>query len=47
MPTNPFSAEAAKGNLLKIRELRSEIDKLRTFVSDKYAEDVGNNCLTQ
>jgi len=45
--SNPFSAEAAKLTLSKIRKLRSEIDKLRTFVSDKYAEDVGNNCITQ
>ena len=46
-PANPFGIEAAKAKLKKIRLLRSEIDKLRTFVSDKYAEEVGNNCITQ
>eukprot|EP00794_Sanderia_malayensis_P000476 gene476-1121_t len=44
---NPFSIEFGRIKLKKIRELRGEIDKLRTFVSDKYAEEVGNNCVTQ
>ena len=44
---NPFSFDSAKAKLKSIRELRSEIDKLRAFVSDQYAEDVGRNCVTQ
>eukprot|EP00112_Aurelia_sp_Birch-Aquarium-sp1_P012010 Seg2521.5_Seg2521.6 transcript_id=Seg2521.5_Seg2521.6/GoldUCD/mRNA.D3Y31 product="Centrosomal protein of 85 kDa" protein_id=Seg2521.5_Seg2521.6/GoldUCD/D3Y31 len=47
LPHDPFGIDSAKVKLTKIRQLRSEIDKLRTFVSDKYAEEVGNNCVTQ
>ena len=47
LPHDPFGIDSAKVKLAKIRQLRSEVDKLRTFVSDKYAEEVGNNCVTQ
>lgn len=36
-----------KSKIRKIQEIQHEIDALRTFVSDQYAEDVGNNCITQ
>lgn len=39
--------EAVRLKTVKVQELRSEIDQLRSFISDQYAEEVGNNCITQ
>ena len=39
--------EAVRLKTIKVRELRSEIDQLRNFISDQYAEEVGSNCITQ
>lgn len=36
-----------KSKIRKIQEIQHQVDTLRTFVSDQYAEDVGNNCITQ
>ncbi|XP_077977570.1 centrosomal protein of 85 kDa-like [Glandiceps talaboti] len=44
---DPTSVETMKHKLIQIREMRQEIEKLRTLISDKYAEDIGDNCITQ
>ena len=39
--------DAVRSKTIKLQELQSEIDQLRTVISDQYAEEVGNNCITQ
>ncbi|CAH1229051.1 CEP85 [Branchiostoma lanceolatum] len=36
-----------KTKLAQIRELRKEVDQLRSLISNKYAEDMGDNCIMQ
>eukprot|EP00058_Branchiostoma_floridae_P013645 XP_002599133.1 hypothetical protein BRAFLDRAFT_122982 [Branchiostoma floridae] len=36
-----------KTKLAQIRELRKEVDHLRSLISNKYAEDMGDNCIMQ
>uniref|UniRef100_A0A8B9S5Q2 Uncharacterized protein n=1 Tax=Apteryx owenii TaxID=8824 RepID=A0A8B9S5Q2_APTOW len=33
--------------LLDVCQLRKDIDELRTIMSDRYAQDMGDNCITQ
>lgn len=30
-----------------VKQLRKEIEDLRTAISDRYAQDMGDNCITQ
>ncbi|XP_048577852.1 centrosomal protein of 85 kDa isoform X2 [Nematostella vectensis] len=39
--------DSVNKRILKLNELQTEIEALRTFISDQYAEDIGNNCTTQ
>lgn len=34
-------------SIRKVQEIQHDIDQLRAFISDQYAEDVGNNCIAQ
>ncbi|KAI5615075.1 centrosomal protein of 85 kDa-like isoform X1, partial [Silurus asotus] len=43
----PRAEEGLRAKLLEARELRKDIDELRTIVSDRYAQDMGENCVTQ
>ncbi|XP_062858494.1 centrosomal protein of 85 kDa-like [Trichomycterus rosablanca] len=36
-----------RGKLLEVHQLRKDIDELRTIISDRYAQDMGENCVTQ
>ncbi|XP_068015138.1 centrosomal protein of 85 kDa isoform X1 [Melanerpes formicivorus] len=33
--------------LLEVKELHKEVEDLRTAISDRYAQDMGDNCITQ
>ena len=41
--------QSLKFKLTKVKELRTEVDKMRELLSNKYAEDMGENlnCTTQ
>lgn len=41
------STEALTQKLSDVRQLRRDIDELRTTLSDCYAQDMGDNCITQ
>lgn len=34
-------------NVEDVKQLRKEIEDLRTAISDHYAQDMGDNCITQ
>ncbi|XP_056150542.1 centrosomal protein of 85 kDa-like [Lampris incognitus] len=36
-----------RSNLLEVGQLRRDIDELRKTISDRYAQDMGDNCVTQ
>ncbi|KAM5163422.1 centrosomal protein of 85 kDa-like isoform 2-T2 [Mantella aurantiaca] len=42
-----LSTEALTQKLSDVRQLRRDIDELRTTLSDCYAQDMGDNCITQ
>ncbi|XP_019375763.1 PREDICTED: centrosomal protein of 85 kDa-like, partial [Gavialis gangeticus] len=41
------STETLSKKLLDVCQLRKDIDELRTTISDRYAQDMGDNCITQ
>ncbi|KAM4041984.1 centrosomal protein of 85 kDa-like isoform 2-T2 [Anomaloglossus baeobatrachus] len=41
------STEGLTNKLTDVRQLRKDIDELRTTLSDCYAQDMGDNCITQ
>lgn len=41
------SGETLSKKLLDVCQLRKDIDELRTIISDRYAQDMGDNCITQ
>ncbi|XP_071955776.1 centrosomal protein of 85 kDa-like isoform X2 [Antedon mediterranea] len=44
---NSTNRKSMKTKLKQVQELQAEIDKLRSMLSDKYAEDLGDQCITQ
>ncbi|XP_069707877.1 centrosomal protein of 85 kDa-like isoform X3 [Phaenicophaeus curvirostris] len=44
---NYHSTESLSKKLLDVCQLRKDIDELRTMMSDRYAQDMGDNCTTQ
>ncbi|NXI43117.1 CE85L protein, partial [Galbula dea] len=44
---NCHSTETLSKKLLDVCQLRKDIDELRTMLSDRYAQDMGDNCITQ
>ncbi|XP_029452283.1 centrosomal protein of 85 kDa-like isoform X2 [Rhinatrema bivittatum] len=42
-----YSTETLSRKLSDVRQLRKDIDELRTIISDCYAQDMGDNCITQ
>ncbi|KAM6967336.1 centrosomal protein of 85 kDa [Aplochiton taeniatus] len=42
-----LSPEVLQMKLVEAQQLRSDIEELRTTVSDRYAQDMGDNCVTQ
>ena len=41
------STEQTKKSIEEVVNLRMDIDRLRTTISDRYAENIGDNCTTQ
>lgn len=41
------SPETLSKKLSDVCQLRRDIDQLRTTISDSYAQDMGDNCITQ
>ncbi|XP_058952462.2 centrosomal protein of 85 kDa-like [Pocillopora verrucosa] len=39
--------DAVKSKVNQVQRLRSDVEDLRRFISDQYAEDIGNNCRMQ
>uniref|UniRef100_A0A452GMD3 Uncharacterized protein n=1 Tax=Gopherus agassizii TaxID=38772 RepID=A0A452GMD3_9SAUR len=44
---NYHSTETLTKKLSGVCQLRKDIDELRTIISDRYAQDMGDNCITQ
>ncbi|XP_014346221.1 centrosomal protein of 85 kDa-like isoform X2 [Latimeria chalumnae] len=44
---NYHSAEMLAEKFSDVCQLRKDIDELRTIISDRYAQDMGDNCITQ
>ncbi|XP_072107706.1 centrosomal protein of 85 kDa-like isoform X2 [Mobula birostris] len=44
---NNHSDEFLSKKLTDVYQLRKDIDELRTIISDRYAQDMGDNCITQ
>ncbi|KAM7136377.1 centrosomal protein of 85 kDa-like isoform 1-T1 [Molossus nigricans] len=44
---NDHSQESLTKKLSDVCQLRRDIDELRTTISDRYAQDMGDNCITQ
>ncbi|XP_007952384.1 centrosomal protein of 85 kDa-like [Orycteropus afer afer] len=44
---NEHSPETLTKKLSDVCQLRRDIDELRTTISDRYAQDMGDNCITQ
>ncbi|KAM6139106.1 centrosomal protein of 85 kDa-like [Phoenicopterus ruber ruber] len=44
---NYHSTETLSKKLMDVCQLRKDIDELRTIMSDRYAQDMGDNCITQ
>ncbi|XP_069871426.1 centrosomal protein of 85 kDa-like isoform X1 [Dipodomys merriami] len=44
---NDHSPETLSKKLSDVCQLRRDIDELRTTISDRYAQDMGDNCITQ
>lgn len=42
-----LSPEGLQKKLLEAQQLRRDVEELRTTVSDRYAQDMGENCITQ
>ncbi|XP_041043434.1 centrosomal protein of 85 kDa-like isoform X1 [Carcharodon carcharias] len=44
---NYHSGEILSKKITDVCQLRKDIDELRTIISDRYAQDMGDNCITQ
>lgn len=42
-----LSPEVLQKKLVEAQQLRRDVEELRTIVSDRYAQDMGENCTTQ
>lgn len=43
----PLAEEGLRAKLAEVRQLRKDVDDLRTVISDRYAQDMGDSCITQ
>ncbi|XP_026102254.1 centrosomal protein of 85 kDa-like [Carassius auratus] len=43
----PLMEDGLRAKLVEVCQLRKDIDELRTLISDRYAQDMGENCVTQ
>lgn len=42
-----LSPDGLAKKLVEVKQLHKEVEDLRTAISDRYAQDVGDNCITQ
>lgn len=42
-----LSPDALAKKLVEVKQLHREVEDLRTAISDRYAQDMGDNCITQ
>ncbi|NWI47074.1 CEP85 protein, partial [Picathartes gymnocephalus] len=42
-----LSPDGLAKKLVEVKELHKEVEELRTAISDRYAQDMGDNCITQ
>ena len=42
-----LSSEVLQRKLAEAQQLRRDVEQLRTTISDRYAQDMGENCITQ
>lgn len=42
-----LSPEVLQRKLTEAQQLRRDVEELRTTISDRYAQDMGENCITQ
>ncbi|KAI1897497.1 hypothetical protein AGOR_G00083880 [Albula goreensis] len=43
----PLFEDGLRVKLMEVRQLRKDVDDLRTTISDRYAQDMGDSCITQ
>ncbi|KAJ8396231.1 hypothetical protein AAFF_G00020980 [Aldrovandia affinis] len=43
----PLFEDGVRAKLTEVRQLRKDVDDLRTAISDRYAQDMGDSCITQ
>ncbi|KAJ8355903.1 hypothetical protein SKAU_G00186970 [Synaphobranchus kaupii] len=43
----PLAEDGVRAKLTEVRQLRKDVDDLRTVISDRYAQDMGDSCITQ
>ncbi|XP_051511109.1 centrosomal protein of 85 kDa-like isoform X1 [Myxocyprinus asiaticus] len=43
----PLMEDGLRAKLVEVCQLRKDIDDLRTVISDRYAQDMGDSCVTQ
>ncbi|KAJ8270722.1 hypothetical protein GJAV_G00118520 [Gymnothorax javanicus] len=44
---HPLIEDGLRAKLIEVRQLRKDVDDLRTIISDRYAQDMGDSCITQ
>lgn len=42
-----LNADVLVKKLMEVKQLHKEVEDLRTAISDRYAQDMGDNCITQ
>lgn len=42
-----LSPDGLAKKLVEVKQLHKEVEDLRTAISDRYAQDMGDNCITQ
>lgn len=42
-----LSPDVLAKKLVEVKQLHKEVEDLRTAISDRYAQDMGDNCITQ
>ncbi|XP_075765135.1 centrosomal protein of 85 kDa isoform X2 [Pelodiscus sinensis] len=46
-PADSLTPDGLARKLLEVKQLRREVEDLRTAISDRYAQDMGDNCIAQ
>lgn len=46
-PEDWMSPEVLQKKLVEAQQLRRDVEELRNLILDRYAQDMGENCITQ